>query len=123
REDGKTTMYVGTVSEDGSFRIYGTLGVSDSVRSVARDVVRKLHDLGVDKTILLTGDNERAGQSIATQTGIREFRARLLPEDKLQIINELKQEYLTVVMVGDGVNDAPALATADIGVAMGAAGT
>jgi Zn2+/Cd2+-exporting ATPase len=123
REDGKTTMYVGSINSAGDMSLLGVLGVADSVRPVARTVIEQLHDIGVVKTVLLTGDNERAGHAIAHQVGITDVRAGLLPEDKLRIIEELRQEYDNVVMVGDGVNDAPALATADIGIAMGAAGS
>ncbi len=123
RQSGKTTMYVGTMPAGGHVIILGVVGVADSVRPVAREVIQRLRQLGVQKTVLLTGDNARAAHAIALQTGIDDYRAQLLPEDKVRIIDELKREYGSVVMVGDGVNDAPALATADIGIAMGAAGT
>jgi Cd2+/Zn2+-exporting ATPase len=122
RDDGKTVMFVG-IERAGKITFAGVIGVADTIRPVARDVVSKLHALGVEKTIILTGDNERAARAIARQTGVDEFRSSLLPQQKLDVIEELKKQYGTVVMVGDGVNDAPALATANIGVAMGAAGT
>lgn len=123
RESGKTTMFAGALGDNDTVRILGVLGVADSVRPVAREVIQQLRQLGVQKTVLLTGDNARAARAIAVQTGIDDYRAGLLPEEKLRIIEDLRREYGTVVMVGDGVNDAPALATADIGIAMGAAGT
>jgi Cd2+/Zn2+-exporting ATPase len=122
RDDGKTIMFAGIEHADG-ITFAGVIGVADTIRPVAREVITKLRELGVEKTIILTGDNERAARAIARQTGVDEFRSGLLPQQKLDVIEELKREYGNVVMVGDGVNDAPALATATIGVAMGAAGT
>ncbi|MEI2616484.1 MAG: heavy metal translocating P-type ATPase [Thermomicrobiales bacterium] len=122
RDNGKSTMFVGIQHADG-VRFLGVIGVADTVRPVAREVIEQLKALGVEKTIILTGDNERAARAIARQTGVDEFHSQLMPQEKLDIIEELKRQYGTVIMVGDGVNDAPALATASIGIAMGAAGT
>jgi Cd2+/Zn2+-exporting ATPase len=85
-------------------------------------MVRRLHELGVKKVVMLTGDQKAVAHAIAAEAGVDDVRAELLPEDKVAAIRELKKEG-KVMMVGDGVNDAPALASSDIGVAMGAAGT
>jgi len=104
-------------------RVIGVVAVADQIRADAPEMVRRLHAAGVKKVLMLTGDTERVARAVAEQVGVDEVRAGLLPEDKLAAITELQREGYTVAMVGDGVNDAPALATADIGVAMGAAGT
>lgn len=96
--------------------------VADSVRLESVEAIAQLKQLGV-RTVMLTGDNRYTAQSIAAQVGIDDVRSELLPEDKLKIINELSAEGLAVGMVGDGINDAPALAKAHVGFAMGAAGT
>lgn len=85
--------------------------------------MKKLRAMGIQRTVMLTGDRQAHAASIAAQAGMDGVKADLLPEDKLNVIKALKQQYQSVVMVGDGINDAPALATATVGVAMGAHGT
>jgi Cd2+/Zn2+-exporting ATPase len=101
----------------------GVIGVADDVRAAAREAVDMLGSYGVQHVVLLTGDHEAAARSLADSAGVHEYRASLLPEDKVTAVEELRREYGTLAMVGDGVNDAPALATADVGIAMGVAGT
>lgn len=104
-------------------RIIGVISVADRVREEAPSAVRELKALGVQKIVMLTGDNRITASAIAAELGISEFRAGLLPQEKVEEIQRYKQQGYVVAMVGDGINDAPALATADVGIAMGAAGT
>jgi Cd2+/Zn2+-exporting ATPase len=101
----------------------GLIAVADAVRPEASAVVRGLLRDGIEHVVMLTGDNERVAAAVALSSGLTEYRARLLPEQKMDAIREMRSKYGTVAMVGDGVNDAPALALADLGVAMGAAGS
>ena len=118
-ESGGSTVLV--LVEDGVAT--GFLGVRDPVRSEAREAVSALRAGGVRHAVMLTGDNERTAQAVAASVGITTHMARLLPEAKVDAVLRVKERYGTVAMVGDGVNDAPALAAADIGIAMGAAGS
>jgi len=104
-------------------RTLGVIGVADRTRDTAREAVDQLRRAGVEHVVMLTGDNEQTAAAIASHLGITEWRSELLPADKVTAIEDLKRRYGAVAMVGDGVNDAPALAAADIGLAMGAAGT
>lgn len=115
---GKTPMIV-AVDES----VLGVIGVADTIREDAPEMIRRLHASGVQKVVMLTGDTRLVAEAIGEAVGIDEIHASLLPEDKLDAVARLQREGHTVAMVGDGVNDAPALATADIGVAMGAAGS
>jgi Cd2+/Zn2+-exporting ATPase len=101
----------------------GLIAVADETRAAARDTVLMLRDHGIDHVVMLTGDHRGAAQSLASTIGLDDFRADLLPEQKLAAVKELRSRYGALAMVGDGVNDAPALATADVGIAMGVAGT
>lgn len=115
--EGKTTMIVS------NGRARGIIAVADRIRPAARQVVAELRRLGVDRIAILTGDNPRVARAIATQLGVDEVHAELLPEDKVRIVKDLAARHGRVAVIGDGVNDAPALATATVGIAMGAAGT
>ena len=115
--EGKSVM---VVWDDGG--ALGVLGVADTLRDTSVEAVRRLHARGI-RMVMLTGDNPTTGAAIARVVGIDEVRAHLLPEDKLAAIDELTAKHGPVGMVGDGVNDAPALARAAIGFAMGAAGS
>jgi Cd2+/Zn2+-exporting ATPase len=116
--DGKTVILVGTRE-----RILGVVAVADEVRPEAKRAVERLHDLGVERIVMLTGDNKVTARAVGEMAGVDEVRAELLPEEKAETVAALDEEFGGVMMVGDGVNDAPALATATVGVAMGAAGT
>jgi len=118
QSEGKTVVLVGTEDE-----IEGVIAVADEIRPESKQAIQQLHDHGVEHIIMLTGDNERTARAIADEVGVDEFRAELLPDMKVKAIEELDEQYDGVAMVGDGVNDAPALATTTVGVAMGAAGT
>ncbi len=104
-------------------KVVGVIGMSDALRENAAETVARLRAAGIERVVLLTGDNERAARAVASQVGIDDYRADLRPEDKLDIVRQLKRQYGPVAFVGDGVNDAPALAVADVGIAMGGAGT
>ncbi len=101
----------------------GLIALADTLRQETVPMLRALKQIGVAHTIMLTGDNARSASAIAAQVGLTEYRADLMPEDKLIVIRDLVKEYGQVAMIGDGVNDAPALANATVGIAMGGAGT
>ena len=113
RDEGETVMFV--VVEG---RVAGMVSVADPVKETTSEALKALHDLGF-RIIMATGDNERTAKAVASRLGIDEIRADVLPEDKARIIRELQSEGRSVAMAGDGVNDAPALAQADVGIAMG----
>ncbi|WP_133063611.1 heavy metal translocating P-type ATPase, partial [Fictibacillus aquaticus] len=118
QEEGKTVIAAGTVQQ-----VFMLIAIADEVRETSKEVVQRLHELGIQKTVMLTGDNEGTARSIGKTTGVSDVQAGLMPEDKLNTIKELRQKYGKTAMVGDGVNDAPALAAATVGIAMGGAGT
>jgi Zn2+/Cd2+-exporting ATPase len=118
QNQGKTVMIMGTSKE-----ILALIAVADEVRESSRTVIERLHQLGIKHTILLTGDNKATAETIGRHVGVTSIEAELMPEDKLAFIKKLKKEFGRVGMVGDGVNDAPALASATVGIAMGGAGT
>ncbi len=114
---GLATAIVGT--DEG---IVGVIGVADAPRDDSRAAVSRLHEMGIRKVVMLTGDSDETAREISNLLGLDGYRANLLPEEKVDAVKELADQYGIVVMVGDGVNDAPALAIADVGIAMGAAG-
>lgn len=118
QNQGKTAMVVGTEKE-----ILAVIAVADEVRESSKEVIQKLHQLGIKKTIMLTGDNKGTADAIGGHVGVTDIQAELLPQDKLEFIKKLRSKYGNVAMVGDGVNDAPALAASTVGIAMGGAGT
>jgi heavy metal translocating P-type ATPase len=103
--------------------IIGGFSVADTLRSQAKEAIALIRKAGIRRVIMLTGDNEKTARSISEQVGITEYQANLLPEDKLEVVRSLQKQGEVVAMIGDGVNDAPALVLADVGIAMGAAGT
>jgi len=118
QNQGKTAMIIGTAKE-----ILAVIAVADEVRESSKEIIQKLHQLGIKKTIMLTGDNKGTAKAIGGQVGVSDIEAELMPQDKLDFIKQLRSEYGHVAMVGDGVNDAPALAASTVGIAMGGAGT
>ena len=118
RAAGKTVVFVAR----GAMYL-GCIALADTIRPSARGVIAALKRLGVRQTVMLSGDNARVAEAIGAELGLDSVRAELLPEDKLTAIHELQERYGAVAMVGDGVNDAPALAAATVGIAMGGAGT
>ena len=104
-------------------KLIGMISVMDLPRKSAGGTIKKLKEIGIKKMIMLTGDHQNVGDSIAQQIGLTEARGNLLPEDKVAAIQELKEKYSKIAMVGDGVNDAPAMANSTVGIAMGAAGS
>ena len=115
--EGKTLIFVGNAQ-----RVLGVITVSDKIRDNAPEVISDLRSHGV-KTFMLTGDNKLAAESVASEIGVDHFYANLMPEDKLNLLDTIRNKFGDVAMVGDGINDAPALARANIGIAMGAAGS
>ena len=118
QSEGKTVVLLGDEQTP-----WGMIAIRDNIRPNAQKAIDAMHAAGIDKVVMLTGDNERTAQAIAQELGIDEVYADLKPEDKAVKVRELTSRYGHVAMVGDGVNDAPALAEATVGIAMGAAGT
>ena len=116
--EGKTVVWVSYAEE-----LLGIIAIADTLRPTATAIVKRLKQLGIEQIVMLTGDNERTAQSVAQELGIDQVYAELLPEDKVSVIRQLQRRYQAIAMVGDGINDAPALAQASVGVAMGAAGS
>ena len=115
---GQTVMFAYSAP-----KFLGLLAVADTLREDAVAMIKALKVAGIERVVMLTGDNPRVAAKIAEMAGVDEYHANLLPQDKVTVLQKLQQNYGPVAMVGDGVNDAPSLATADIGIAMGGAGT
>ena len=113
QEQAQTTVWVAL---DG--HAVGVLGIADPIKPTTRNAIRALHEMGL-KIIMCTGDNWRTAESVARDLGIDEFRAEVMPDEKIEIVKRLKDNGAIVAMAGDGINDAPALAAADVGIAMG----
>ncbi|MBC8122765.1 MAG: heavy metal translocating P-type ATPase [Gemmatimonadaceae bacterium] len=116
--EGRTVVWVARGGQ-----LLGAIAAADTVRAGATEAIAGLRALGIEHIVMLTGDNEKTARRIALEVGVDEVYANLLPEDKLRVIRELQERYTHVAMVGDGINDAPALAQASVGIAMGGAGT
>ncbi|VBB08657.1 p-type atpase phosphorylation site [Lucifera butyrica] len=116
--EGKTVIIAGTQEA-----FYGTIAIADEVRDGSAAAISVLKQEGIRHTIMLTGDNAATAKAIATRVGVDELRAELLPQDKVTVIQELLTRYGQVAMIGDGINDAPAMALSTVGIAMGGAGT
>ena len=115
---GRTTILLGNEKE-----ILGVIAIADRLRSETREAIKKLKEIGIRQVVMLTGDNEGTAKAIAGEAGVDQYFARLLPDDKVEKIKELRSKNGRIAMVGDGINDAPAMAVSDLGIAMGAAGT
>jgi Cu+-exporting ATPase len=113
QEQAQTTVWVAL---DG--HAVGVLGIADPIKPTTRTAIRALHEMGL-KIIMCTGDNRRTAESVARELGIDEFRAEVMPDEKIEVVKRLKSGGAIVAMAGDGINDAPALAAADVGIAMG----
>jgi Cd2+/Zn2+-exporting ATPase len=117
-EQGFSTLYVARDSD-----CIGWIGLQDKTRPQAHQAIKELFDIGIKKVTMLTGDRQEVANRVAAELGCTDFKASCLPQDKLQIVEQLRKDGHTVVVVGDGINDAPALAAGDLGIAMGAAGS
>ncbi|MFC7784912.1 heavy metal translocating P-type ATPase [Rossellomorea sp. GCM10028870] len=118
QREGKTVMVFGV--EDTALAL---VAVADEVRETSREIIDSLHQLGIEQTMMLTGDHENTARSIGKRVGVKEIKAGLLPQNKLDFVKQYMNTYGKVSMVGDGINDAPALAASNVGIAMGGAGT
>nr|WP_264175959.1 heavy metal translocating P-type ATPase [Oceanobacillus halotolerans] len=115
---GKTVMLCGTDKE-----IYLLVALRDEPKTESKSVLTQLHELGIKHSVMLTGDHPQTANTLGSEMGVSDVHAKLLPEQKLQLIKEYQQKHETIAMVGDGINDTPALAASNVGIAMGTAGT
>ncbi|TQR29815.1 heavy metal translocating P-type ATPase [Brevibacillus brevis] len=118
QSEGHTLVVIGTAT-----KLIGMIAVADTIREITVSAIGKLKAAGIEDIVMLTGDNTGTAKKVASQTGVNRYFAELLPQDKVEAVKRLQQEGKVVAMVGDGINDAPALASADLGIAMGGAGT
>jgi len=119
QEDALNSYTTVMIEKDGEFQ--GAIALADTIRATSREAIEILKHIGIKTLVMLTGDNRSAAETIGAQVGVTEVRSELMPEEKVVAVNHLQKEYGHVAMVGDGINDAPALATADIGIAIGGA--
>jgi Cd2+/Zn2+-exporting ATPase len=117
-EQGRTAILVAN-----DMKPLGLIAIADEIRPETPRAIASLKAMGIKKIIMLTGDNHKVAKSVAEEIGVDDFQAELLPEQKLRFVEKLQKQGSVVGMIGDGINDAPALALADVGIAMGAAGT
>lgn len=117
-EHGQTVVIISSLE-----KMLGAISIADTVREDAKELIKNLKHQGIKRVVMLTGDNKRAAAAISKELGLDEYYAELLPEGKVEVLDRLQQEFGPTAMVGDGVNDAPALASADLGIAIGGAGT
>jgi len=117
-EQGFSTLYVAKDS-----RCIGWIGLQDKTRPEAQEAVKELKNIGIKRVTMLTGDRDEVANRVAAELGCTDYKAHCLPQDKLSIVEQIKKDGHTVVVIGDGINDAPALAAGDLGIAMGAAGS
>ena len=113
QEEAKTVIWV-----SGADQLFGLIAVADPIKETSKEAIESLHAMGIT-VVMCTGDNTRTAKAVAKELGIDEVHAEVSPEDKQRIVNELKEQGHIVAMAGDGINDAPALAAADVGIAMG----
>ncbi len=121
--EGKTSVLVAEVLDVETVRFLAIIAFADVLREDAPAVIQELREAGIERIVMLTGDNHLVGERIGAMAGVDEVYADLMPGDKVDAVRDIQAKYGPVAMVGDGVNDAPALAAAEIGMAMGAAGT
>lgn len=118
QRNGKTIILCGTKNE-----IFSVIALRDQPRKESKSVIKRLHELGIKHSFMLTGDHEKTAEALSNELGVTDVEADLLPEDKLDFINKYEQKYGNIAMIGDGINDTPALAASTVGIAMGSAGT
>ena len=118
KQEGRMIAYVAL-----NGKLSGAILFGDKIRPDVKAMIQRLETMGIKKTVLLTGDIKNNARNIAEQAGISDYEAELVPEEKVIAVKKLRQEFENVIMVGDGINDAPALAASTVGIAMGAKGT